>query len=82
MTQHSDRSRKTGAEIVAAMQACPFPEIEIEAARLPMPTEAQQATGMPFKTDCGVLAGSGHAPSAEEIDSNRAELFSSFGESL
>lgn len=44
--------------------------------------ESEPSNGAPFKTDRGVLAGHGHAPSAEEIDANRAEIFAKFGESL
>jgi plasmid stability protein len=33
----------------------------------------------PFKTGRGILARHGQAPSAEEIDSSRAEMFRSFG---
>ncbi|HWE85481.1 MAG TPA: hypothetical protein VG267_11085 [Terracidiphilus sp.] len=44
--------------------------------------EREPSDGAPFKTDRGVLAGYGPAPSAEEIDSNRAEIFGRFGESL
>lgn len=31
------RSGRTGSALVAAMQACPFQEVEIEPARMPMP---------------------------------------------
>jgi plasmid stability protein len=41
--------------------------------------EAQSA-GAPFKTGRGMFAKYGQAPSAEEIDANRAEMFRSFGE--
>ena len=34
----------------------------------------------PFETGFGVLAKYGPAPSAEEIDANRAEMFRNFGE--
>lgn len=33
----TERSGRTGATLVAAMQACPFPELEIEPVRMPMP---------------------------------------------
>lgn len=36
--------------------------------------------GPPFKTSFGVLAKHGTAPSAEEIDTNRAEMFRRFAE--
>jgi hypothetical protein len=36
--------------------------------------------GPPFKTGRGMLAKYGPAPSAEEIDANRAEMFDRFGE--
>jgi plasmid stability protein len=39
-----------------------------------------QTSGPPFKTGCGVLAKYGSAPSAEEIDANRAEMFRHFAE--
>jgi hypothetical protein len=35
----------------------------------------------PFKTSYGALAKFGPAPSAEDIDANRAEIFGNFGES-
>lgn len=34
----------------------------------------------PFKTGRGLLAKYGQAPSAEDIDGNRAEMFQNFGE--
>lgn len=34
--------------------------------------------GPPFKTGRGILAKYGPAPSAEEIDANRAEMFQNF----
>jgi plasmid stability protein len=40
--------------------------------------EAQSSA--PFKTGRGMFAKYGHAPSAEEIDANRADMFRSFGE--
>ncbi len=39
-----------------------------------------QPAGPPFKTGRGMLAKYGPAPSAEEIDANRAEMFHRFGE--
>ena len=36
--------------------------------------------GNPFKTGYGLLAPYGPAPSAEEIDANRFEMFQGFGE--
>ena len=36
----------------------------------------------PFKSAYGLLAQYGPAPSAEEIDANRADMFRGFGESL
>ncbi|MGP8245765.1 MAG: hypothetical protein ACLQVN_14760 [Bryobacteraceae bacterium] len=36
--------------------------------------------GPPFKTGRGLLAKYGPAPSAEEIDANRADMFRGFGE--
>jgi plasmid stability protein len=43
---------------------------------------AQQAqlSGIPFKTGRGMFAKYGQAPSAEEIDANRADMFRNFGE--
>jgi hypothetical protein len=38
--------------------------------------------GAPLKTVCGMFAKYGQAPSAEEIDANRADMFRSFGEDL
>jgi hypothetical protein len=37
---------------------------------------------VPFKTGYGMLAKYGKAPSAEEIDANRAEMFKNFGEAF
>jgi hypothetical protein len=37
-------------------------------------------SGPPFKTGRGLLAKYGTAPSAEEIDANRADMFRGFGE--
>lgn len=39
-----------------------------------------QPSGPPFKTGRGMLAKYGSAPSAEEIDANRAEMFRHFAE--
>ncbi len=39
-----------------------------------------QRSGIPFKTGRGTFAKYGQAPSAEEIDANRADLFRNFGE--
>ncbi|MGD0631847.1 MAG: hypothetical protein ABR987_21150 [Terracidiphilus sp.] len=39
-----------------------------------------QSQGAPFKTGRGVLAKHGPAPSTEEIDANRADMFRNFGE--
>lgn len=39
-----------------------------------------QPSGPPFKTSFGILAEFGPAPSAEEIDANRAEMFRRFAE--
>jgi hypothetical protein len=38
--------------------------------------------GPPFKTGRGILGKYGPAPSAEEIDANRAEMFRNFGENF
>jgi hypothetical protein len=38
------------------------------------------SSGPPFKTGRGLLAKYGPAPSAEEIDANRADMFRGFGE--
>jgi hypothetical protein len=38
--------------------------------------------GPPFKTGRGTLAKYGPAPTAEEIDANRAEMFQNFGENF
>ncbi|HEV2199467.1 MAG TPA: hypothetical protein VGR73_06585 [Bryobacteraceae bacterium] len=40
----------------------------------------QEPPGPPFKTGRGLLAKYGRAPSAEEIDANRADMFRGFGE--
>jgi len=39
-----------------------------------------QSSGPPFKTGRGMFAKYGQAPSAEEIDANRADMFRNFGE--
>ena len=39
-----------------------------------------QPQGPPFKTGRGILAKYGPAPSAQEIDANRAEMFKHFAE--
>jgi plasmid stability protein len=39
-----------------------------------------QSSGAPFKTGRGMFAKYGEAPSAEEIDANRADMFQNFGE--
>jgi len=41
---------------------------------------SEQMPGAPFKTGRGLLAKYGPAPSAEEIDTNRAEMFQHFAE--
>ena len=43
---------------------------------------APQSTGAPFKTGRGVLAKYSAAPSIEEINANRAEMFRNFGETV
>lgn len=37
-------------------------------------------SSVPFKTGRGMFAKYGQAPSAEEIDANRADMFRNFGE--
>jgi hypothetical protein len=44
------------------------------------PSLNAQSHGVPFKTGRGVLAKYGPAPSSEEIDANRADMFRDFGE--
>jgi plasmid stability protein len=44
------------------------------------PSLHAQSPGVPFKTGRGILAKYGPAPSAEEIDANRADMFRDFGE--
>jgi plasmid stability protein len=39
-----------------------------------------QSSAIPFKTGRGSFARYGQAPSAEEIDANRADMFRNFGE--
>jgi len=39
-----------------------------------------QSSGVPFKTGRGVFANYEQAPSAGQIDANRADLFRNFGE--
>ena len=42
----------------------------------------QQATGVPFRTGRGMFAQFGKAPTAKEIEANRAEMFRTFGEDV
>ncbi|MGA2048650.1 MAG: hypothetical protein ABSG96_13195 [Terracidiphilus sp.] len=42
--------------------------------------EETNKTDRPFESGRGILAAFGPAPSAEEIDANRAEMFRGFGE--
>ncbi len=44
------------------------------------PSLEAQASGVPFKTGRGMFAKYGQAPSAGEIDANRADMFRNFGE--
>lgn len=41
-----------------------------------------QSSAVPLKTGRGMLAKYGQAPSAEEIDANRADMFRNFGQDL
>jgi hypothetical protein len=41
-----------------------------------------QSCGVPFKTGRGMFAKYGQAPSAEEIDANRAGMFRNLGEDV
>jgi len=41
-----------------------------------------ESSGTPFKTGRGMFAKYGRAPSDEEIDANRADMFRNFGEDL
>jgi plasmid stability protein len=43
-------------------------------------TLEEQSSGVPFKTGGGMFAKYGQAPSAEEIDANRDDMFRNFGE--
>ena len=51
----------------------------VEQALAPLATGLSSA---PFKTGRGILAGYGQAPSAEEIDANRREMFRNFGQDI
>jgi len=44
------------------------------------PSLKAPSPGIPFKTGRGMFAKYGQAPSAEEIDANRADMFRNFGE--
>ena len=44
------------------------------------PSLEAQSSGVPFKTGRGMFAKYGQAPSAEEIDANRADMLRNFGE--
>lgn len=41
-----------------------------------------RSSDVPFKTGRGMFAKYGQAPSAEEIDANRADMFRNFGENF
>jgi len=43
------------------------------------PSLESQSSGAPFKTGRGMFAKYGQAPSADEIDANRADMFRNFG---
>jgi plasmid stability protein len=43
---------------------------------------ANGSSNAPFKTGRGMLAKYGHAPSSEEIDANRQDMFRNFGQDL
>ena len=43
------------------------------------PSLETPSPGTPFKTGRGILAKYGPAPSSEEIDANRADMFRDFG---
>jgi plasmid stability protein len=51
----------------------------VEQALAPLASETSKS---PFKTSRGVLARYGQAPSAEEIDANRREMFRGFGQDI
>ena len=44
------------------------------------PSLEAQSSDVPFRTGRGMFAKYGQAPSAEEIDANRADMFRNFGE--
>ncbi len=44
--------------------------------------ESAETAGRPLKTGRGMLARYGRAPSAEEIDENRREMFRGFGQNF
>jgi len=44
------------------------------------PSLESRSSGAPFKTGRGMFAKYGEAPSAGEIDANRADMFRNFGE--
>jgi hypothetical protein len=44
------------------------------------PAIAQEGSSQPFETGRGMFAKYGQAPSAEEIDANRAEMFRNFAQ--
>jgi plasmid stability protein len=50
--------------------------------RILIPDLQLQFVGVPFKTGGGSFAKYGQAPSDDEIDANRAEMFRNFGESF
>jgi plasmid stability protein len=45
------------------------------------PSLEAQSSDVPFRTGRGMFAKYGQAPSAEEIEANRADMFRNFGES-
>jgi hypothetical protein len=44
------------------------------------PSIEQESSGQPFETGYGIWAKYGSAPSAEEIDENRREMFRNFAQ--
>jgi hypothetical protein len=66
----------------SALGVSPAGYVRVVLERNLAPSLAPQSTAAPFKTGRGVLAKYGAAPSAEEINANRAEIFRNFGESV
>ena len=65
-----------------ALQECVSPDMYVRAVLQRELAPVEEAARKPYITGRGSLAKYGPAPSAEEIDENRAEMFRGFGENF